>query len=76
MEVSHIREELHQLIDIADERLINLMYAMMHADMKEEDYQLPNDHKKIIEQRLSLHNNDPNAGFDWTESKKRILNQL
>ena len=40
MGATQIREELHQYIDHADDRLINLMYAMVHADMGESNNEL------------------------------------
>jgi predicted transcriptional regulator len=40
MGATQIREELHQYIDHADDRLINLMYAMIHADMGESNDEL------------------------------------
>lgn len=46
MGAAQIREILHEYIDIADERFINLMYAMIQADMKEENYELSDRHKK------------------------------
>ena len=36
MGASQIREELHQFIDHADERILNLIYGMMKADMQKD----------------------------------------
>jgi hypothetical protein len=36
MGVSQIREELHQFIDNADERILNLIYGMMKADLQKD----------------------------------------
>ena len=76
MESTKIREELHELIDNADDRLINLMYAMIHADMTEADYVLSSDHKRILDDRISSHKLNPSAGYDWEKVKSRIENQL
>ena len=38
MGTAQIRELLHEYINKADERQINLMYAMVQADLKEDDY--------------------------------------
>lgn len=36
MGAAKIREELHQFIDHADERILNLMYGMMMADIRKD----------------------------------------
>jgi putative addiction module component (TIGR02574 family) len=76
MRASQIREELHQYIDNADDRLINLMYAMVHADMVESDYQLSDGHKKLLDQRLAAHETKPSSGSSWKDVKSRVKNQL
>ena len=37
MGAAQIREELHQFINHADERILNLMYGMMKADMQQDE---------------------------------------
>ncbi|MEQ8712061.1 MAG: addiction module protein [Cyclobacteriaceae bacterium] len=76
MSATEIREELHQLIDQADDRLVNLMYAMIHADLTEQDYQMSSAHKEILDQRISAHEREPASGSNWEEAKARIENQL
>lgn len=76
MEIGQIRDELHQYIDNADDRLINLMYGMIQADMMESDHQLTKEHKKILDSRLVEHQKAPDSGSDWDESKHRIESQL
>jgi putative addiction module component (TIGR02574 family) len=71
-----IREELHQYIDIADDRLINLMYAMVQADMLESDYKLSDEHKLLLDKRLVAHEANPSSGSTWEEVQSRIKNQL
>jgi len=76
MGTPQIRELLHEYINKADERLINLMYAMAQADMKEDDYELSKTHKKILDKRLAAHKANPSSGSSWDEVKTRIRNQL
>ena len=76
MGATQIREELHQYIDHADDRLINLMYAMVHADMVEKDYQLSDEHKKLLDQRLAAHEANPSSGSSWEDVRLRIKDQL
>jgi len=76
MGTPQIKELLHDYINKADERLINLMYAMVQADMKEEDYELSARHKKILDERLMAHEANPSSGSSWKDVKDRIKSQL
>ena len=76
MGTHQIRELLHEYINKADERLINLMYAMVQADMNEDDYELGTTHRKILDERIASHEANPSAGSSWKEAKARIKNQL
>jgi hypothetical protein len=50
METAAIKKELHEYIEDADERLLNLIYGMVIAD--KHGYQVQDWHEKIIEERL------------------------
>ena len=76
MGTTQIRKLLHEYINKADERLINLMYAMVQADMKEDDYELSDTHKKILDERIDAHKANPSSGSSWDEVKTRIRSQL
>lgn len=76
MGTTQIRELLHEYINKADKRLINLMYAMVQADMKEDDYELSDTHKKILDERIAAHKANPSSGSSWDEVKNRIRSQL
>ena len=76
MGTSQIRELLHEYINKADERLINLMYAMVQADMNEDDYELSATHKKVLDKRLAAHKANPSSGSNWEDAKDRISSQL
>lgn len=69
-----IREKLHDLIDNADDRLLNLIFAMMVADMK--DYQLSESQQKILDQRLASHEANSLTGSSWEEVKSRVKQKL
>ncbi len=76
MGTPQIRELLHEYINKADERLINLMYAMVQADMKEDDYELSATHKKFLDKRLAAHKTNPSSGSSWEDVKDRVKSQL
>ncbi len=76
MSSTELRQELHEYIDNADDRLINLMYALVQADMKESNYQLTDEHMQVLDQRLKKHVENPDSGSNWKEAKARISSQL
>lgn len=73
MRTTQIREELHQFINQADERILRLIYGMMKADIDNEgDYLLTEAHKQILDERLSAHESAPDEGSGWEEVKARV----
>ena len=73
MGTTQIRDELHQFINQADERILRLIYGMMKADIDDEgDYLLTEDHKQILDERLAAHESAPEEGSKWEEVKARI----
>ncbi|MEO9803278.1 MAG: addiction module protein [Reichenbachiella sp.] len=71
-----LRDEIHQYIDKADDRILQLIYGMMQADLSEEDYELSEAHKQVLDERLTAHKSNPQTGSNWKEAKERISNQL
>jgi Putative addiction module component len=73
MDTTSIRQEIHQYIDGADERFLNLIYGMIKAD-KEELYleDVSSEEIQLIEERLAEYYRNPNNGSDWEEVEKRI----
>jgi putative addiction module component (TIGR02574 family) len=72
MGAAQIREELHQFINQADERVLRLIYGMMKADIEEGDSSLTEAHKKILDERLAIHESASHEGSSWEEVKARI----
>ena len=72
MGAAQIREELHQFINRADERVLNLIYGMMKADIEEGDFILSDAHKQLLDERLAAHKASPQEGSGWEEVKNRI----
>lgn len=72
MRAAQIREELHQLINRADERVLNLIYGIMKADSEEGDFILSDVHKQLLDERLAAHKASPKEGSSWEEVKARI----
>jgi putative addiction module component (TIGR02574 family) len=76
MSTTQIREELHHFINKADDRLLNLIYAIVQADMEEGDYELSKAHKAILDERLAAHQSDPSSGSSWEDVKSHIKSKL
>lgn len=72
MSASQIRKELHSFIDQADERILKLLYGMMSAD-RNEDFELTEAHKQILDNRLNSHNSNPEEGSSWKDVKARVV---
>ena len=72
MSASQIRKELHNFIDQADERILKLLYGMMTADQNE-DPELSEAIKQILDDRLAAHRANPTEGATWSEVKARVI---
>lgn len=72
MGAAQIREELHQFINHADERVLNLIYGMMKADSEVGDFTLSEAHKQLLDERLAAHKASPQEGSSWQDVKNRI----
>lgn len=71
-----LREEIHQYIDRADDRILQLIYGMIQADLSEGGYELSDEHKKVLDERLSAHKSNPTSGSSWEKTKAKISRQL
>jgi Putative addiction module component len=70
MSVLEIKKELHDYIEGADDRFLRLIYGMILADKSE--YEIPNWHKKIVEERLEDYERNPQNFISWEEVKASI----
>lgn len=70
METVEIKKQLHEYIEVADDRLLNLLYGMIVADKK--DCEIPEWHTKIIEERLEEYEKNPQDSISLEEFKSRI----
>lgn len=76
MHTARHRDELGEYIDKADDRFNHLVYGMMQADMEQECYEPSEALKKILDERLAVHQKSPQSGSSWQEVKSRIEKQL
>ena len=70
MGAAQIREELHQFIDRADDRILNLMYGMMKADGVKEP--LTAEQQEDLDKRIARHKKGESKSYSWPEARSRI----
>lgn len=70
MGVAQIREELHRFINRADDRVLNLMYAMMKADSVEGT--LTADQQEDLDKRIARHKKGESKSYSWSEARAQI----
>lgn len=68
MGASQIREELHEFINRADERILNLIYGMMKADKEV----LTSDQQADLEDRVARHKKGESKSYSWSEARSQI----
>ncbi|MFT4834717.1 MAG: putative addiction module component (TIGR02574 family) [Marinoscillum sp.] len=73
METIELREELHHLIDQADDKLLEIILTMM-LPKKVGQYELTESQKAILDDRLKKINDESGSG--WDEVKARIRAKL
>ncbi len=76
MTTVQLKEKIHQYIDKADDRFIQLIYGMMQADLMGSKHELTNAHKKVLDVRIAAHKANPKSGDSWKDVKARIEKQL
>ena len=70
METAHLRAEIHEYVDQADDRFLNLVYGMIKADNT--SYELSEHEIKVIEERLYEYNKNPSRGRNWNIVKDEL----
>lgn len=69
MGVAQIREELHQFINRADERILNLIYGMMRADL---EGSLTEEQQQDLDKRIARHKSGESKSYTWSEGRAKI----
>ncbi|HEX2631023.1 MAG TPA: hypothetical protein VHM26_18530 [Chitinophagaceae bacterium] len=74
MEVTSIRQKLHQYIDKGDDKLIKLMYAVAKEYNDEDDfeYEFSDEEIKHFEERRNKRLSGESKTYNWEEAKKII----
>lgn len=69
MGAAQIREELHQFINQADERVLNLIYGMMKADSESH---LSEEQQEDLDKRIARHKKGESKSYSWSEARTQI----
>ena len=69
MGAAQIREELHQFINQADERVLNLIYGMMKADSES---RLTEEQQEDLDERIARHKKGESKSYGWSEARTQI----
>ena len=72
MGAAQIREELHQFINHADERVLTLIYGMMKADS---EGLLTAEQQEDLDKRIERHKKGESKSYSWSEARAQIEKQ-
>ena len=77
MSTAEIRADLLNIFkNTKDERFLKMIYALTREYNQEKNVELSQAHKKILDERLVSHQQNPDAGSSWDEVRSRIEKQL
>lgn len=67
----NLKKRIHEFIEEADERILRIFNGIIEAE-KKEDFELTEEQKEILDQRLQHHKENPDSGKSWSEVKKSL----
>ena len=70
MSAIQIREELHQFIEEADDRMLNLIYGLLQADKQQAA--LTSEQLADLQVRVARHKSGESKSYIWTEARAII----
>ncbi len=72
MDTATIRQQLHNYLELADDRKINALYTIIEKDIQENEFEYSDDLKAKLDKRYSEYKNGSAKMITASESKKRI----
>ena len=67
----NLKKRIHEFIEEADERILRIFNVIIEAE-KKDDFQLTEEQKEILDQRLLNHKQSPDSGKSWSEVKQSL----
>ena len=70
-------EIIEQFQQINDVNLINAIQSLLDFALNKESkqYEIPEDHQKLVMERFENVRNDPDSLMDWEEAKKSLKSE-
>lgn len=65
MDTREIKNRIRDYIEHADDRILRIINAIIET----EENEFPQSHKKILDERLKYHQENPEDGKSWEEIK-------
>ena len=74
MEVTNIRQKLHQYVDKGDEKLLKLLYAIAkeYTDDDDFEYEFSDEEIKLFEERRAKRLSGESKTYSWEDAKAII----
>lgn len=74
MEVTNIRQKLHQYVDKGDEKLLKLLYAIAKEYTEDDDfeYEFSEEEIKLFEERRAKRLSGESKTYSWEDAKAII----
>jgi len=67
-----LRKKWVRSIVNVDDRFLRMVDALYNSYTEDIDYDISEEHKKILDQRLEDHKTNPTLGRDWDEVKTEL----
>lgn len=71
MSTSELKKELHDFIEAADKSLLNTIYEIIKASENKNDFEISDEHKQILDERLKSYYANPNDVITLEEFKQK-----
>lgn len=72
MSTVSIREKLHSYLEVADDKKVKAIYAIMEHDIEESVLEYSDDMKNELDRRQADYTSGKSKGVSAAESKKRL----
>ena len=71
MKTIALKKELHEYIDTADENLLKAIYEILRTADNSNDFEISDEHKRILDERLKAYYANPDDVLTWEEVKAK-----
>lgn len=72
MDTATIRQQLHNYLEVADDKKINALYTIIEKEIQDTEFEFPESLKKELDKRHAEYKNGTAKMVTASQSKKRI----